>query len=93
LTTLKEICGQGRITVGWFAMDGDPVYYAFHEEQAARNLNFFPKNPTDIPPKHHYRAFSDIIHVLKRALPDAEENTNGGRSRQQFNLVRSSTPD
>jgi hypothetical protein len=32
LTTLKEICGQGCITVGGLATDGDPVYGAFHEE-------------------------------------------------------------
>jgi hypothetical protein len=32
LTTLKEICGQGRITVSGFATDGDPAYDAFHEE-------------------------------------------------------------
>jgi hypothetical protein len=93
LTTLKEICGQGRITVGGFARDGDTAYDAFHEEQTAWNLAFFRKNPTDIPVKRHYRAFSDILHLLKRALPDAEENTNGGRSRRQFGRIRSSTPD
>jgi hypothetical protein len=82
LPTLKEICGQGRITVGWFATDGDPAYDAFHEEQPARNLTFFRKNLTDIPLKRHYRAISEILHLLKRALPDAEERTNGGRSRQ-----------
>jgi hypothetical protein len=41
LKTLKEICGQGRITLGGFSTDGDPVYDAFHEEQAAWNLAFF----------------------------------------------------
>jgi hypothetical protein len=51
LTTLKEICGQGRITMGGFATDGDPAYDAFHEEQAARNLAFFRKDSTDIPLK------------------------------------------
>jgi hypothetical protein len=67
LTTLKEICGQGRVTVGEFATDGDPAYDAFREEQAAQNLTFFRKNPTDIPLKRHYRAFSDIFHLLKGA--------------------------
>jgi hypothetical protein len=63
LATLKEICaGTHR---GGFATDGNPAYNAFHEEQAARNLAFFRKNPTDIPLKRHYRAFSDILHLLK----------------------------
>jgi hypothetical protein len=84
ITAPKEICGQGRITVGGFATDGDPAYDAFHEEQAARNLAFFRKNPTDIPLKCHYHAFSDILHLLKRTLPDDEENTNDGRSRRRF---------
>jgi hypothetical protein len=92
LTTLKEICAQERITVGGFATDRDLAYDAFHGEWTTRNLAFFRKNPTDIPLKRHYRAFSDILHFLKRALPDAEENTNHGRSRQQFDQVRSSTP-
>jgi hypothetical protein len=70
LTTLKEICGQGRITVRGFATDGDRAYDCFHEEQAGRNLAFFRKNPIDIPLKRHYRAFSDILHLLKRALLD-----------------------
>jgi hypothetical protein len=93
LTRLKEICEQGRITVGGLATDGGSAYEAFHVEQADRNLAFFRKNPTDIPLKRYYRTFSDILHLLKRALPDTEENTNGGRSRQQFDRVRSSTPD
>jgi hypothetical protein len=66
LTTLKEICGQGPITVDGFATGGDPAYDAFHEEQAARNLAFFRKNPTEIPLKRHYRAFFDVPHLLKR---------------------------
>jgi hypothetical protein len=57
LTTLKEICGQGRITVGGFITDGDPAYDAFHEEHADRNLAFFRKNPTDIPLKRHSGPF------------------------------------
>jgi hypothetical protein len=93
LTMLKEICRQGRITVGGFATDGAPAYDAFHEEQTARNLAFFRKNAIDIPLKRHYRAFSDILHLLKRALPEAEDNMNGGRSRGQFDRVRSSTSD
>jgi hypothetical protein len=52
---------------GPFAIDGDPAYDTFHEEQAARNLAYFRKNPTDIPLKRHYRAFSDILHLLKHA--------------------------
>jgi hypothetical protein len=32
LTTLKEICGQGQITVGGFATDGGPAYDVFHED-------------------------------------------------------------
>jgi hypothetical protein len=67
LTTLNEICGPRRITVGGFAKDGDPAYGAFHEGQATRNLVLFRKNPIDILLKRHYRAFSDIFHLLKRA--------------------------
>jgi hypothetical protein len=63
---VREICGQGRITVGRFATDGDPAYNAFHEEQVARNLAFFRKNPTDTPLTRHYRTFSNILHLLKR---------------------------
>jgi hypothetical protein len=37
-------------------MDRDSVYDTFHEEQAAQNLAFFQKNPTDIPLKRQYRA-------------------------------------
>jgi hypothetical protein len=65
-TTLKEICRQGRTTVGGFATVEDPAYDAFHEEQGAWNLSFFRKDPTDIPLKRHYRTFSDILHLLKR---------------------------
>jgi hypothetical protein len=93
LTTPREIWGQGCIMVGGFATNGDPAYDAFHQEQAAGNLAFLRKNTADIPLKRHYRAFSDILHLLKRALPDAEENANGGRSRRQFDRVRFSTPD
>jgi hypothetical protein len=52
---------------GWFATDGDPANDAFYGEHAARNLAFFRKNPTDIHLNRLYRAFSDILHLLKCA--------------------------
>jgi hypothetical protein len=70
---LKVICGRERIINGAFTTGCDSGYGPVHETHAQWNLELFEKIESEMPNKQHYRAMSDLLHLLKCARLSAEE--------------------
>jgi hypothetical protein len=61
------------MTIGAFATDGDLGSDTIHEAQSKLNMVPFQRNH-DISMAQHFRGLLDILHMLKRAVPNAERD-------------------
>jgi hypothetical protein len=65
------------MTIGAFPTDGDLGHGTVHEAQDTLNMTAFRRDH-DVSMAQHFLGLSDPLHLLKRAVPNVEENCNGG---------------